>query len=57
MKKVYIQPIMKNGLTIESSLLATSFRSDDGEINMSINNSGAGSDADARRNSFWDETE
>ena len=55
MKKVYIQPIVKKGLTLESNLLVSSLKGDG--VNMEITNDGASGDAESRGGSFWDDTE
>ena len=58
MKKVYINPKMKKGLTLEFSLLTSSQKgtlSGDG-VNMDINNTGASGDAEGNTNgSFWED--
>lgn len=56
MKKEYIKPILKKGLTMESCLICASIKGDG--LQMEINNTGASSDAGSRgRGSFWDDTE
>ena len=54
MKKVYINPTIKKGLTLESNLLTSSLSGDG--LNMKIKNDGASSDAEGNQNdSFWDD--
>ena len=54
MKKVYINPTIKKGLTLESNLLTSSLSGDG--LNMDINSTGASSDAEGNQNdSFWDD--
>lgn len=54
MKRVYINPTIKKGLTLESSLLTSSLSGDG--LNMEIKNDGASSDAEGNQNdSFWDD--
>lgn len=54
MKKVYINPTIKKGLTLESKLLTSSLSGDG--LNMDINSDGASSDAEGNQNdSFWDD--
>ena len=55
MKKVYIQPIVKKGMTLEANLLVSSLKGDG--LNMDINSTGASGDAESRGGSFWDDTE
>ena len=56
MKKVYIQPIVKKGLALESNLLVSSLKGDG--LNMDINStSQEGATADSRQGSFWEDTE
>ena len=52
---VYIQPIVKKGLTCESNLLVSSLKGDG--VNMEITNEGASSAAEGRQGSFWDDSE
>ena len=54
MKKVYINPTIKKGLTLESNLLTSSLSGDG--LNMEIKNDGASRDAEGNQNdSFWDD--
>lgn len=54
MKKVYINPTIKKGLTLESNLLTSSLSGDG--LNMEINSTGATGDAEGNQNdSFWDD--
>lgn len=54
MKKVYINPTIKKGLTLESNLLTASLSGEG--LNMEIKNDGASSDAEGNQNdSFWDD--
>jgi len=57
MKKEYITPMLIKGLSMESGLIMSSLKSDDGEINMNINSTSASGDAESRRGSFWDDSE
>ena len=57
MKKNYIKPMLIKGLSMESGLIMSSLKSDDGEINMNINSSSTSGDAESRRGSFWEDTE
>ena len=54
MKKVYINPTIKKGLTLESNLLTSSLSGVG--VNMEIKNEGASRDAEGNQNdSFWDD--
>ena len=54
MKKVYINPKMKKGLTLEFSLLTSSLSGDG--MNMEIKSDGASGDAEGNTNgSFWED--
>lgn len=54
MKKVYINPTIKKGLTLESSFLTSSLSGDG--LNMEIKNDGASGNAEGNQNnSFWDD--
>ena len=55
MKKEYIKPILNKGLSMESGLIMASIKGDG--LQMEIKNEGAGSDADSRGGSFWDDSE
>lgn len=55
MKKEYITPIVKRGITLESNLLVSSLSGDG--LQMDINETTAYGDAESRRGSFWEDTE
>ena len=58
MKKEYIKPILKKGVSFEcvKLIMASGKLSGDG-VNMSISSEDATSDAESRRGSFWDDSE
>jgi len=55
MKKEYIAPILKRGLSMESNLICSSLKGDG--VHMEINSTGASGDAESRGGSFWDDSE
>ena len=58
MKKEYIKPILKKGVSFEcvNLIMASGKLSGDG-VNMSISSDGATSAAEGRQGSFWDDSE
>lgn len=60
MKKEYIKPILKEGVSFECVNLimasATGTLSG-GDLQMDIHNTGASGDAESRRGNFWDDSE
>ena len=62
MKKEYIKPILKKGVSFECVNLimasANGTLSDsDGDLQMDIHNTSVSGEADSRRGSFWDDSE